>query len=200
MKQIIIIHWWTCFANEENFLEALKTRDYDPFEERKWRKDRLINETKNEYQAIKPEMPNKNFASYKAWKIWFEKIFPYLNKEELIIVAHSLWGIFISKYLTENKFPKKTKQLHLIAPVYDENDLPDDDNYIWSFLFDTDKLPNIQEQIDQIFLYHSTDDEVVPYSHIEKYKAHLPNAKLTTFTEIGHINQETFPELLKNIQ
>ena len=35
-------------------------------------------------------MPNKYNASYKARKIWFEKIFPYLNDEDLVLVGHSL--------------------------------------------------------------------------------------------------------------
>jgi hypothetical protein len=37
-----------------------------------------------------PEMPNQDFASYKAWKIWFEKIFSYLNDEGVILIGHSL--------------------------------------------------------------------------------------------------------------
>jgi predicted alpha/beta hydrolase family esterase len=65
-------------------------------------------------------MPCRENASYPAWKIWFEKIFPYLNEENIIIVAHSLGGIFISKYLSENAFPKHLAQLHLVAPVLDD--------------------------------------------------------------------------------
>jgi predicted alpha/beta hydrolase family esterase len=34
-------------------------------------------------------MPNKNIALYKEWKIQFEKIFEFLDGDQ-IIVAHSL--------------------------------------------------------------------------------------------------------------
>jgi len=48
-------------------------------------------------------------------------------------------------------------------------------------------------------LYHSTDDDVVPYVHAEKIKSYLPKAKLITLTDRGHINQPEFPEILENI-
>jgi hypothetical protein len=31
-------------------------------------------------------MPNKANAKYKAWKIWFEKLFPYLNNNKIILI------------------------------------------------------------------------------------------------------------------
>jgi hypothetical protein len=47
------------------------------------------------------------------------------------------------KYLTENVFPKNIKQLHLVGTVLDEQDLPDDDNYLGDFVFDITKIPTI---------------------------------------------------------
>jgi hypothetical protein len=64
--------------------KVIEKRDYNPLEEKIW-KDRF-EALKSTYQIIRPEMPNKNMASYKAWKMWFEKIFPYLNDEELVLV------------------------------------------------------------------------------------------------------------------
>ena len=79
-----------CYPDNDAFCKALETRDYDPFEEKKRRADRLKDQLASEYQTIKPDMPNKNMASYKARKIWFEKIFPYLNDEDVVMVGHSL--------------------------------------------------------------------------------------------------------------
>jgi hypothetical protein len=145
-------------------------------------------------------MPNKNMASYKAWKIRFEKIFPYLNDEYLIIVGHSLWAMFLVKYLWENKFPKKIKQLHLMSTVFDESDMSDEEKYAWDFAYDPKIIPNIEDQAEEIFLYHSTDDDLVPYSHTEKIKAYLPKAKLMTFTDRGHFFQSEIPEIIANIR
>ncbi len=199
MKQLIFIHWWTCFSDNDAFCKALETRDYNPFEKKKRRSDWLKEELTSDYQIIKPDMPNKQMASYKAWKIWFEKIFSYLNDEDLVIVGHSLWWMFLIKYLWENTFPKKIKQLHLISSVFDKSNLPKEEKYLWAFAYDPKIISNLEDKADTISLYHSTDDEVVPYSHVEKIKAYLPEAKLITFTDRGHINQPEFPELLENI-
>jgi hypothetical protein len=69
-----------------------------------------------------PEMPNSKNASYKARKIWFEKLFPYLNDEGIILIGLSLGTIFLLKYLTENTFPKTISQLHLVGTVPDKQD------------------------------------------------------------------------------
>lgn len=87
-----------CYPDYDTFCNYLKTRDYNPFEKKEDRKDRFES-LKSTYQIIRPEMPNKNMASYKAWKIWFEKIFPYLNDEDLVMVGHSLGAMFLIKYL-----------------------------------------------------------------------------------------------------
>lgn len=198
MKQLIYIHGGMCFPDTETMCKVLSTRDYNPLEEKQW-KD-WFEDIKWTYQIIRPEMPNKNMASYKMWKIWFEKIFPYLNDEDLILVGHSLGAMFLIKYLWENTFPKKIHQLHLISSVFDESDMDEDEKYSGDFAYSPEIIPNIKTQVDQIFLYHSTDDDIVPYSHTEKIKAYVPDAKLITLTDRGHFFGElTFPELLANI-
>lgn len=78
--------------------------------------------------------------------------------------------------------------------------MDEDEKYSGDFAYSPEIIPNIQTQVDQIFLYHSTDDDIVPYAHTEKIKAYLPAAKLITFTDRGHFFGElTFPELLENI-
>jgi predicted alpha/beta hydrolase family esterase len=103
------------------------------------------------------------------------------------------------KYLTENQFPRKIKQLHLVGTVLDEQDLPADDNYLGDFLFDISQIPALTKQVENIYIYHSKDDESCPYSHAERLKSYLPEAVLTTFTDRGHFRQSDFPELLENI-
>lgn len=197
MKQIIIIGWWSCFDTKEAFNKVLETRNYDPFVDNKKRKNRIEEKLIKTHQTFIPEMPCKQNADYNAWKIWFEKIFPFLNKKDTILIWHSLWGTFIIKWLTENQFPQRIKQIHLVSPAFNNKDF--DEENIWNFLFNPDSLSNIESQCEQIFLYHSKDDDIVPFSHSEKYKKQLPNAKLITFKNRWHFRQETFPELLENI-
>ena len=198
MKQLIYIHWWMCFPDTETMCEVIAKRDYNPLEEKIW-KDRF-EALKSTYQIIRPEMPNKNMASYMIWKMWFEKTFPYLNDDDIVLVWHSLWAMFLIKYLWENTFPKKIKQLHLVSSVFDESDMDDDKKYSWDFAYDPKVIPHIENQVEEIFLYHSNDDDIVPYAHTQKIKAYLPKAKVITLTDRGHFfGQLEFPELLENI-
>ena len=200
MKQFIYIGGWNRFPDIESLCKDLEKRDYNPFEEKKRRSDWLKVQLVWDYQMIKPDMPNRDMASYRVWKIWFEKIFPYLNEEDLVLIGHSLWWNFLMKYLGENTFPKKIKQLHLVAAVVDGSDRPANKQYLWDFAFEANTIANIENKAENIFIYHSTDDPVVPYSHAQKIKAYLPNAKLMTFTDRGHFSLPEFPELLENIR
>jgi hypothetical protein len=107
--------------------------------------------------------------------------------------------MFLAKYLSENTFPKRIAQLHLVAGVFDESNLPEGENDLVDFVFDPAGLQNLDKQVDKIFLYHSKDDPVVPFSHVEKYKSCLPKAQVFVFKDRGHFQQPEFPELLENI-
>lgn len=200
MKQLIYIGGGDCFRSENDLCEALKEWTYVPFQDKKRRRDQLETELKDQFEIETPNMPNIYNARYKERKIWFEKILPYLNDEKLVLVGHSLWCLFLAKYLSENKFPKKIQQLHLIAAIFDGEDLPEDENYLADFTFDPAWLVNLEKQVDKIFLYHSKDDPMVPFVHAEKFQSHLPKAKLMVFADRGHFNLPEFPELLENIR
>jgi len=77
--------------------------------------------------------------------------------------------------------------------------MPREEAYMGDFLFDLETIPKIQNFVEKIFIYHSTDDPVVPYSHAERLHTYLPKAQLITLTDRGHIIQIEFPELLENI-
>jgi predicted alpha/beta hydrolase family esterase len=199
MQQVLFIWWWNAYPSRETFIQELLKRDYDPFEIKKRWRFTLQKELWDDYQVAILDMPNRTFALYKEWKIQFEKSFQYLNWNQ-IIIAHSLWTIFILKYLTENWFPKKIKQLHLVSALIDDKDLPLEENYIGDFQFDIKKIPEIEKICGKIFLYHSKDDFCVPFSQWERLHESIPNAKFEVFEGRGHMNMEEFPELIQNIK
>ena len=104
MQQVLFIGWWNVYPTREDFVEQLKTWDNNPFEPKKKWKNSLSKDLWENYQVAMIDMPNKNIASYTEWKIRFEKIFPFLEWDQ-IIIAHSLGTIFTLKYLAENWFP-----------------------------------------------------------------------------------------------
>lgn len=188
-KQVVVIHGGDNFGTQDeyiNFLKEFKIDSLDYFRKRGWKKD-LQSKLGDEYDVILPEMPNKFNAKYEEWKIWFDKLLPLLD-DNIIFVGHSMGGIFLAKYLAENKLEKSIRGTFLIAaPFEDDFHLPQD-------------IKLLAEQGGKIFLYHSKDDAQVPFNELTKYQKALPNATVRIFEDRGHFNQEEFPELVEDIK
>jgi predicted alpha/beta hydrolase family esterase len=194
-QQVVVIHGGDAFETYEEYLRHLNTVEVnlETLLSRGW-KGNLQKDLGEKFEVLQPRMPNPSNARYKEWKIWFEKIIPFLD-DDVIFVGHSLGGIFLAKYLSENDYPKKIKAVFLIAAPYNtatEHPLVD-------FNIET-SLKNLQRQAPKTFLYHSRDDEIVPFSNFEKYQKELPEATVRIFEDQGHFNDEELPELITDIQ
>ncbi|HEY4515597.1 MAG TPA: alpha/beta hydrolase [Candidatus Paceibacterota bacterium] len=193
-KQIIVIHGGDTFKEYEEYLDFLRKHEIN-IERYKTNKDDwkpgLREKLGEEYEVILPVMPNKTNARFEEWKLWFEKLIPFLS-EDIILIGHSLGGSFLAKYLSLNKFPKKIKAVFLVGAVYDK----DSEGY---GLAGFSLPPKLDLQTENVYLYHSEDDPVVPFSDLGRYKNALPNAKTRIFTDRKHLNQEELPELVEDI-
>jgi predicted alpha/beta hydrolase family esterase len=193
--QVLVIHGGDTFATYEEYIQFLKDYKIDParFGKKDW-KASLGEKLGREFEVILPTMPNKFNAKYLEWKIWFEKLFPFL-RDEIILAGHSFGGSFLAKYLSEEKFPRKIKATFLVSPPYDT----DGERKVVEFVLPP-SLALLENQGGEIFLYHSKDDEVVPFVELAKYQRALPKAHVTVFDDRGHINQESFPEIVEDIK
>lgn len=190
-KQIIFIHGGDSFNTYKEYIEELKKYevDFKRFKNKKWR-DGLNHKLGTNFDVILPKMPNSNNAKYLEWTIYFEKLLENSNKE-IILIGHSLGGIFITKYLSENIILNKIKALFIISAPFD----------IESKEFKlNNNLNKIEKQCNNIFFYHSKDDEIVEFKEFLKYKKLVPSAKFREFKNRGHFNQNTFPEIIKDIK
>jgi predicted alpha/beta hydrolase family esterase len=120
--------------------------------------------------------------------LWFDKFIPHI-RPGVILIGHSLGGLFLAKYLSKNKFPKKILATFLIGACYSEGDFtaPKD-------------VKLFKKQGGKIFLYHSKDDSIVPFSDFEKYKEKLPSAICRIFDDQWHFVGETVPGLARDIK
>jgi len=195
-KQVIFIHGGSTFKSYREYLSHLKSIkiDLDRYRKTKW-SDSLNIGLGNEFDVLLPKMPNPSNAKYGEWKIIFNKISKLLEKN-VILIGHSLGAIFLAKYLSENKFPKKILATLLISPPHDDDGMEES---LGDFILPK-SLNKLNNQGGKIFIYQSKDDPVVPYSHLEKYKKALPNAIIRGFKKRGHFNQPKFPELIKDIR
>lgn len=194
-QQVFSIHGGNAFETYEEYLADLKQKEVSiegtRFMDWKGNLQKVLGDS---YEVILPRMPNSGNARYAEWKIWFEKFVP-LFEENIIFIGHSLGGIFLAKYLSEEKYPKKIRATLLVAAPYNA---PDDHPYV-DFNILTD-LSGLQEQGGEIILYHSKDDQVVPFSNFKRYQRELPSAQTRIFEDRKHFNDASFPEIISDIQ
>jgi predicted alpha/beta hydrolase family esterase len=193
-KQIVVIHGGDSYETREKFLDMLKNWKVtkESFLPKADWKSFLQKDLGDGYEILSPRMPNKQNAKYDEWKIWFEKMLPFIT-DRVILIGHSMGGLFLAKYLSENKSLKKISALFLVAPPY--RDTEDIANFPI-----TDDLQKVWEQCQNIHIFQSEDDPLVPMSEAGEYQKAWPGAKMDIFADRGHFNQEDFPELVEEIK
>ncbi|WP_164670724.1 RBBP9/YdeN family alpha/beta hydrolase [Virgibacillus doumboii] len=142
-----------------------------------------------------PEMPDPEDPKYRPWKEQLEREIALLDNE-VILIGHSLGAAVLLKYLSEEKFRPSISGLFLIASPYwgKDND--------WQFeeftLADnfTENLPKIS----QLVIYHSRNDEIVPFAHLEHYAKALPQAVTHVVEGADHAFSSGLPELVDDIK
>ena len=195
--QIFIIHGGSTFKNKKDYLHFLKIKKISIKERVRWTDEFLKKNLGKNFEIIKPRMPLSDNAKYKEWKIYFERFFPKL-RNNIILIGSSLGGIFLAKYLSENKFPKKILSTYLICPPYD-NSLPGDD-LVGGFNIKSN-LSLLEKNSKNLYLMFSKDDNVVPLAHAEKYRKKLKNANIIIYkNKNGHFKISKFPEIIKMIK
>lgn len=196
-QQVVAIHGGTSFDTYEDYLAFINTREIN-LEKLKqcedWRAS-LSRELEELFDVLLPKMPNGTNARYSEWCMWFERCVSFLH-QNVILIGHSLGGIFLAKYLSENSFPKSIKATLLVAAPFDDTST---DESLADFSLPA-SLERFENQGGTIYLIHSKDDPVVPFEQVEKYRRALPKAQNMIFDTRGHFNQERFPELVALIQ
>jgi uncharacterized protein len=146
------------------------------------------------YEVRCPQMPDEDSPEYGAWR---DKIASELADldGETILVGHSLGASIMLKYVSEEEVAWSVAGLFLVAPPYwgaeeweiGEYELPQDP---------ASKLP---EDL-PVFVYHSRDDEVVPFAHLALYAERLPRATIREFDGRGHQFGDDLSEVARDIE
>ncbi len=195
--QIFLVHGGTTFKNRTDYIDFLKHRKIRLKEKICWSDEYIRKKLDDKFEIIKPRMPLQDNAKYKDWKIYFERFIPHF-KDNVILIGSSLGGIFLAKYLSENKLPKKILSTFLICPPFD-NSIPEED-LVGGFELSSD-LTLLDNCSKKLYLMFSRDDDVIPISHAKKYQEKLKNAKIITYkSKNGHFNISEFPEIIKMIK
>lgn len=147
-----------------------------------------------EYEVLYPIMPDPESPEYLLWKLILAREITRLEGSP-ILVGHSLGGSVLLKYLSEEAPDKSISGLFLIAAPYWGKQDWQADEYILREDFSSGLAG-----IPQIFLYHSLNDEVVPFSHLKFYAEKLPFAVIRESGNRRHLFYTGLPELVADIR
>lgn len=196
-SQIFIVHGGMTCKNKRDYLRFLKTRKVSIENRIRWTGGYLDKKLGKKFEIIRPRMPLQDDAKYKDWKIHFERFFPYL-RNDVILIGESLGGIFLAKYLSEHKFPKKISAVYLVCPPFDNTVTGED--LVGGFRLKSD-LSLLESNTRNLHLLFSKDDDAVPVSHAEKYRKKLKKADIVIYkSKNGHFRISEFPEIVAMIQ
>ncbi len=145
------------------------------------------------YDVRCPKMPDEDHPVYQAWK---ERIAEELDalEGEVILVGHSLGGSILLKYLSEEEVEKLVAGLFLVAAPY----WGVEDWEVGEYALREDFASKIPKEM-TVFLYHSRDDEVVPFAHVALYAEKLPRATVREFEGCGHQFDDDLSEVARDI-
>jgi len=143
-------------------------------------------------EIVYPKMPGENDPNYERWKTAFDK---ELDKIEgkVILVGHSVGSFLLLKYLFETKIDKDLVGMFFIAtPFVGDGGWQFEDMALTEASFSKPLSA-------PVFFYHSTDDNVVPYAHLERYEKKLPHATIRKIIGRGHQLNNNLSEVVQDI-
>jgi predicted alpha/beta hydrolase family esterase len=148
------------------------------------------------YEVHYPAMPDEENAPYEQWKQQIEQALATMQGP-IVLVGHSVGASVLIKCMSESEVTKPIAGMFLIANPfwggngwryegYEELALPE------GF---ASRLPKGAS----LFLYHSRDDETVPFAHLALYAEQLPQATVRALDGRGHQLNDDLSEVAADI-
>jgi predicted alpha/beta hydrolase family esterase len=134
------------------------------------------------YDVRFPVMPGA--AEDPHYEPWRERLASELETLEgkTILFGHSLGGSVALKYCAERGFEERVAGLVSAATPFWGAD--EDWELEWAL---PEGWPDATTELPLTFLFHSRDDEVIPFAHLERYAKRLPSAEAHPLDGYGHL-------------
>jgi predicted alpha/beta hydrolase family esterase len=143
--------------------------------------NRLREELGTDYEILFPKMPGTEDAPHYA--PWRDRLSEELDALEgkTILFGHSLGGSVALKYAAEGGLGDRVAGLVLVeTPFWGTSDWERE----WAL---PEGWPVDGTQLPPTFLFHSRDDEEIPFAHLDLYAQRLPEATVHPLDGTGHL-------------
>jgi predicted alpha/beta hydrolase family esterase len=146
------------------------------------------------YEVRCPLMPDADSPEYGAWRDRISEVLSAFDGET-VLVGHSLGASILLKYLSEVAVEKPVAGLFLVAPPF----WGAEDWEVGEYELPPDFAAKLPEDL-PVFIYHSRDDEVVPFAHLALHAEKLPRSTVREFDGRGHQFDDDLSEVARDIQ
>jgi uncharacterized protein len=142
--------------------------------------DRLREELGPDFEVAFPMLPSPDDPHYAAWSERLGEILAETD-EPIVVVGHSLGGSVFLKHLAEGGSAERVTGLVLLAtPFWGESGWEKE----WAL---PEGWPDARTELPPTHLFHSRDDDVIPFSQLELYRERLPDATVHPLDGHGHL-------------
>ncbi len=150
-----------------------------------------------EYAIHYPVMPREDDADYAIWKVRIASELAAVN-DPVLLLDHSVGASMLLKHLSEGEVERTIAGIFLIATPFWGGDG-------WRYAgFTRLALPEgfaaTLPKGAPIFLYHSRDDEIVPFAHLGLYAQSMPQATLRELAGRRHQLNNDLSEVAEDIR
>ncbi len=141
---------------------------------------RLRGELGSGFEVHFPLMPEPENPHVGPWSTRLGEILARMD-DPLVMVGHSLGGSVVLKHLAEHDQRKPIAGLVLVGtPFWGEAEWEAE----WAL---PEGWPGPAAELPRTYLFHSRDDEEIPFAHLERYRLRLSGATARPLDGNGHL-------------
>ncbi|HEY1237957.1 MAG TPA: alpha/beta fold hydrolase [Solirubrobacterales bacterium] len=155
---------------------------------------RLDDELGSDYEVLFPKLPDPDDPHYVPWSERVGQLLDDLDAPS-VVVGHSLGASVLLKHLAEGGSQESIAGLLLAeTPFWGQSDWEAE----WAL---PAGWPNDSTRLPPTHLFHSRDDEVIPFAQLELYTKRLSDAEVHPLDGNGHLlDRGDLTEILETIR
>ena len=159
---------------------------------------RLVASLRNElgagYDVRYPTMPNESSPEYPAWRPRLADVVA-TSHDGVILVGHSIGATMLIRFLAEGGLKGRAGGIFLIAAAFVGDGGWTDDEF---------ELPRrLAARLPAgtpVFLYHGSDDQTVPFAHVDLFERALPHAVVRRLERRDHQLDDDLSDVAADIR
>ena len=147
-----------------------------------------------DYEFLYPRMPKEGHPGYALWKTVLKKEFAKLD-DGAILVGHSVGGTILINVLAEEPYDSSPSGIFLIAAPFVGRGG-------WSSE-DIEPISDLGARLQarwKVYLYQGSEDDTVPFGHIDLYEKAIPQAVVRRLAGRNHQLNEDMSEVAIDIR